>query len=147
VISEKTLKTAFNNTGATQPSPDKLDGRLLTTPYPTTFMLEIIMKKNNMKLSALLIGGALTFASFFTYAAESHMTEALKHAEAATKATEGKATAEHATAAKAHATTANEHLTAAIKSLDDAIDHGKQGHADVAKKSAEEAVAHLKAAQ
>lgn len=99
------------------------------------------------KLTALLMGIALTGASFFAYAAESHMAEALKHAEAATKATDGKTIAEHATAAKTHAVTASEHLAAGIKSLDDAIDHGKQGHADIAKKSAEEAVAHLKAAQ
>lgn len=99
------------------------------------------------KLTALLIGLALTGASSFAYAAESHMAEALKHAEAATKATDGKTVAEHATAAKTHAATASEHLAAGIKSLDDAIDHGKQGHADIAKKSAEEAVTHLKAAQ
>ncbi len=100
-----------------------------------------------MKISTLLMGIALACGSFFTYAGESHMTEALKHAEAATKASDGKTVAEHAEAAKTHATTANEHLTAGIKSLSDAVDHGKIGHADMAKKSAEEAVAHLKAAQ
>ena len=75
------------------------------------------------------------------------MTEALKHAELATKAADGNAVAEHATAAKAHAAIANEHLTAAIKSLDQVVDHGKQGNTDLAKKSAEEADTHLKAAQ
>jgi len=74
---------------------------------------------------------ALVIASFGAYAWESHMAEALKHAEAA----------------KAHAKTADEHLDAGITSLNDAIDHAKMKHADLAKKSAEEAVTHLKAAQ
>ena len=105
------------------------------------------MKTNNIKHSAIWIGVALACVSFFSYAAESHIEEAIKHAEAATKASDGKSVAEHAEAAKIHAKTANEHLVAGIKSLDDAIDHGKQGHADIAKKSAEEALAHLKAAK
>jgi len=50
-------------------------------------------------------------------------------------------------AAKTHAKTADEHLDAGITSLNDAIDHGKLKHTDLAKKSAEEAVTHLKAAQ
>lgn len=40
-----------------------------------------------------------------------------------------------------------ERLSFGIVSLDGAIEHGKQGHSDLAKKSAEEAVKHLKAAQ
>ena len=105
------------------------------------------MKTNTQKINLFLISMALTAVPLFANAAESHLEEAIKHAEAATKATEGKSVAEHAEAAKVHATTANEHLTAGIKSLTDAIDHGKMGHADIAKKSAEEAVTHLKAAQ
>ena len=105
------------------------------------------MKNNMMKSTPLWIGIVLACTSSFSYAAESHMDAALKHAEAATKASDGKAVAEHAEASKSHATVASEHLTAGIKSLNDAIDHGKMGHADVAKKSAEEAVTHLKAAK
>ena len=105
------------------------------------------MKYKTMTFSPLWVGIALACASTFTFAAESHMAEALKHAEAATKASDDKMVAEHADAAKTHATVASEHLTAGIKSLNDAIDHGKMGHAEVAKKSAEEAVTHLKAAQ
>ncbi|MDD5272843.1 MAG: small metal-binding protein SmbP [Methylovulum sp.] len=105
------------------------------------------MKNNTMKIAALWMGIILTGASFATYAADSHMAEALKHAEAAAKATDGKTVAEHAETAKTHASTASEHLTAGIKSLNDAVDHGKMGHTDLAKKSAEEAVTHLKAAQ
>ena len=101
----------------------------------------------NNKLTGLLAGIALTLGSFCTYSAESHMAEALKHAEAAATAADGKAIAEHAEAAKTHAKTADEHLDASIKSLDAAIEHGKMGMDAAAKKAAEEAVTHLKAAQ
>lgn len=104
------------------------------------------MKSTHMKLTGLCAGIVLAFASFAAVA-ESHMAQALKHAEAAAKATDGKTIAEHAETAKTHAKTADEHLDAGIVSLDGAIDHGKQGHADLAKKAAEEAVTHLKAAQ
>ena len=105
------------------------------------------MKNYNMKLSSLSAGILLTLVSFGAYAGESHMAESLKHAEAAVKADDGKTIAEHAEVAKTHAKTADEHLDAGIASLNDAIDHGKMKHADLAKKSAEEAVTHLKAAQ
>ena len=101
----------------------------------------------NMKLTGLLAGTALTLASFCAYSAESHMAEALKHAEAASKAADGKAIAEHAAAATTHAKTADEHLDAGIKSLGAAIEHGNMGMTDEAKKAAGEAVTHLKAAQ
>ena len=73
--------------------------------------------------------------------------EALKHAEAAVKADNSKAIVEHADKAKTHAKAADEHLDAGLTSLNDAIDHAKMKHVDLAKKSAEEAVTHLKAAQ
>jgi Small metal-binding protein len=105
------------------------------------------MKITKMKLTDLLLGIILTLPAFGAYAGESHMAEALKHAEAAVKADSGKTIAEHAEVAKTHAKTADEHLDAGIASLNDAIDHGKMKHADLAKKAAEEAVTHLKAAQ
>lgn len=105
------------------------------------------MKFTQLNPIALSAGIILTFASFGAYAVESHMALALKHAEAAAKAEDGKAIAEHAAVAKTHAQTANEHLDAGITSLTNAVDHGKLGHADMAKKAAEEAVTHLKAAQ
>jgi len=105
------------------------------------------MKIDNMKLASLSAGILLTLISFGAYAGESHMAEALKHAQAAVKADDGKGIAKHADAAKTHAQTASEHLSAGITSLNDAIDHGKLDHTDLAKKSAEEAVTHLKAAQ
>jgi hypothetical protein len=41
---------------------------------------------------------------------------------------------------------AKTHIEAGIKSLEESIAHGKQEHADVATKHAQEAVGHLKAA-
>jgi len=105
------------------------------------------MKFTNKKITALLAGATLALCSFGAYAAESHLAEALKHAEAAAKAADGKAIGEHAETAKTHAQAAKEHLDAGITSLSDAIDHAKLKHDDLAKKSAEEAVTHLKAAQ
>jgi hypothetical protein len=104
--------------------------------------------KHNKKLIALLAGVVLTFAPLGVYAADdSHIAEALKHANAAAKATDGKAIAEHAEEAKTHAKAALEHLNAAVTNLDGAIEHGKSAHVDLAKKAAEEAATHLKAAQ
>jgi cell division protein FtsB len=105
------------------------------------------MKLTNMKLIGLLAGTVLAIASFGAYAGESHIAQAIKNAEAAANATEGKIIAEHAETAKTHAKVADEHLDAGIKSLNDAIESGKLRHADLAKKAAEEAVTHLKAAQ
>lgn len=105
------------------------------------------MKPIKMQLMGLLTGAALALAPVIAQAAESHMAEALKHATAAVKATDGKAIVEHAEAAKTHASAASEHLAAGITSLNDAIDHAKLNHIDLAKKSNAEAVAHLKAAR
>ena len=60
-----------------------------------------------------------------------HAESALEHA----KKSENVATGE-----------AKTHLVAGIKSLEDSIAHGKQNHAEIATKSAEEAVKHLEAA-
>jgi len=68
---------------------------------------------------------------------------ALQRAQAA----EAAAVTEHAAAATEHAKVADEHLDAGLKSLQSASEHGKMGHADLAKKAAMEAVTHLKAAQ
>ena len=105
------------------------------------------MQSTNLKFSGLLLSIALSFGSVGTYAGESHMAEALKHAEATVKSADGKSFVQHAETAKTHAKAADEHLNAGITSLNDAIDHAKMKHLDLAKKSAEEAVTHLKAAQ
>ena len=57
------------------------------------------MKLTNMKLTGLCAAIALALASFGAYAGESHMAEALKHAESAAKADDAKAITEHAEAA------------------------------------------------
>jgi uncharacterized membrane protein YvbJ len=111
-----------------------------------TFLQELNMKFTNMKLTGFFAVVVLTSVSFSAYA-ESHIAEALKHAEAAVKSDDGKTIAEHAEASKTHAKVADEHLDAGITSLNDAIDHAKLKHVDLAKKSLEEAVTHLKAAQ
>lgn len=101
-----------------------------------------------MKLTSSLCAGiALTLCSFGAFAEESHSELALKHAQVAAKATDAKTIAEHADTAKTHAKVADEHLDAGIKSLDEAIEHGNLGHTEEAKKSANEAVKHLKAVQ
>lgn len=105
------------------------------------------MKLININLTGLWAGIVLSICSVGAYAEESHMTQALEHAEAAVNASDGKAIAEHAEVAKTHAKVADEHLDAGITSLEGAIKHGKMGHSDLAKKAAEEAVTHLKAAQ
>jgi len=74
------------------------------------------------------------------------MAEVLKHEEAAAKADDGKAIVEHARQ-KTHAKAVDEHLDTGITSLNDAIDHSKLKHPNLAKKCAEEALTHLKAAQ
>jgi phage tail tube protein FII len=144
VISRRILKKVTKTGNTEQRRRARIDW---PATLLSTFTKEMSMKLTNMKLTGLCAAIALTLASFGAYAGESHMAEALKHAEAAAKADDAKAITEHAEAAKTHAKTADEHLDAGITSLNDAIDHGKMKHADLAKKSAEEAVTHLKAAQ
>ncbi len=114
----------------------------------TIFSQEMNMKITNMKLTGLWAGIILTLTSFGAYAAEeSHVAQAIQHTQTAIQAPDGKAVAEHAEVAKTHAKASVEHLNAAITNLDGAIEHGKAVHDDLAKKAAEEALAHLKAAQ
>lgn len=116
--------------------------------FINSFYKEINMKLTNIKFTSLWAGIVLSLCSLSAYAGgENHMEQALKHAEASAKASDGKTIAEHAETALKHAKTSDEHLDAGIKSLDEAIEHGKQGHSDLAKKAAEEAVTHLKAAK
>src|SRR5918996_5368287 len=86
------------------------------------------------QLAVALVVGALTlFGNSFSYAAEDHVAEALKHAEQAV--THGKmghadVLVEHVQASLKHAEAAekkkaNPHTKAAIKSLKSATEHGK----------------------
>ncbi len=109
--------------------------------------------KTNVLYSIILI---LSLCSFSAIAAESHLDQAIKHAEAAVNAADGKAIAKHAGEAKTHANAsksektsvknAGSHLDAGIKSLDEAIKQGNLGATDLAKKAAGQAVTHLKQA-
>lgn len=105
------------------------------------------MKLTHMKITGLSAGIVLAFCSVGAYAAENHVEQALKHAETAAKTDNAQGIAEHAETAKSHAKAAYEHIGAGITNLDSAISEGKQGHTDQAKKAAEEAVTHLKAAE
>jgi hypothetical protein len=99
----------------------------------------------NMKLTSLVAGTVLAFSSFYAFAAD-HLDDAIEHAEAAAEASDAQSIAKHAEAAKTAATESHKHLQAGINSLEDAIKHGKMGHAEPAKKAAEQAVEHLKMA-
>lgn len=100
----------------------------------------------------------LTFFSLGTIGKESHLDQALQHAEAAVTSTVWKSVAEHAEIAKNHANAAkaensetgkiaSPHLDAGIRSLEEAVKEGQLGAADLARKAAEKAVAHLKKAE
>jgi hypothetical protein len=95
----------------------------------------------------LLAAGLALGAGPAAYAEEDHLDEAMKHASAAAEASDGKSIAKHAGLARTHAKIADEHLDAGIKSLDSAMEHGKLGHDKMAQQAAEEAKAHLKAAE
>lgn len=111
------------------------------------------MKTISLYTSILII---LMLLSFGTFARENHLNQAVQHAEAAIQSTDVKAITEHAEEAKTHAEAAkaektqatggNSHLDAGIRSLNEAIKEGKLGAVDLARKAAEQAVAHLKQA-
>ena len=101
----------------------------------------------NTKLMGLMAGTALFFYSFGAYALDNHLEQAIKYTESTVSALDAQSIAERAEVAKSHAIIAKEHLDAGIKNLESAIDHGKQGHADIAKVAAETALTHLKAAR
>jgi hypothetical protein len=104
--------------------------------------------------SILIIMALLPFS---TFAAENHLSQAVQHAEAAVQSTDVKTIAGHVEEAKTHAEAAkaektltagiiSSHLDAGIRSLNEAIKEGKLGAIDAARKSAKQAVAHLKQA-
>ncbi|MER2514187.1 MAG: small metal-binding protein SmbP [Nitrosomonas ureae] len=83
------------------------------------------------------------------------MDHAIQHAETAAKSADGKTVAKHAMEAKKHANAAKNdkdrqidanHLGEGIKSLDEAVNEGKDGEADAAKKAASDAIEHFKQA-
>jgi hypothetical protein len=101
----------------------------------------------HIKLGGLFAGLVVTICAGNAYATESHMALALEHAQTAAKTNDAKTLVNHADAAKSHLNVVDEHLKTGNSSLDAAIEHAKQSHAELAKKSAEAAVEHLQAAQ
>ena len=110
-----------------------------------------------MKKLAPLFAGLLLCLSTTVFA-EEHLDQALEHANAAVaEGQAGKASSlvTHAKAALDHSLAASlvaksvpkGHIDAASASLQEAIDHGNLNHAEPATKSAQEGVAHLKAAK
>jgi hypothetical protein len=95
------------------------------------------------RIATGLVAAALNTS--LTLAEENHKAEATLHAQAA-------AVGEHAAMAKTHAEAAekekrNPHLEAGIDNLNNAIEHAKMGHADIAGQAAGAAAGHLKAAE
>jgi hypothetical protein len=105
------------------------------------------MKITHKNLNVLYAGLVLSLFSLNANALDSHMAIALDHAQTASKINDVKVIGEQAEMAKSHIKVVEDHLKESNTSLDAAIAHSKQGHADLARKSAEEAVVHLKAAQ
>jgi hypothetical protein len=110
-----------------------------------------------MKKLASVFAGLLLCLSTTVFA-EQHLDQALEHANAAVaEGQAGKASSlvTHAKAALDHSLSASlvaksvpkGHIDTASKVLQEAIDHGTLGHVEPATKSAEEGVAHLKAAK
>ena len=108
------------------------------------------------KLYFLFVGILLCLST--TVFAETHLDQAIEHANAAVA--EGKAgkapqLVVHAKAALDHSLVASlvaksapkNHIDAASNSLQEAIDHGSLNHVEPATKSAEAAVSHLNAAK
>ncbi|MGR9106768.1 MAG: small metal-binding protein SmbP [Gammaproteobacteria bacterium] len=114
------------------------------------------MKLINTKFTGLWIAMALLLCTSFAWAEGNHLAKAIMDTQAATRAATGEGIVEHAEMALTHvkaemalteAEATDEHLLAAVTSLDGAIELGKQGNVDLARKSAIEAKAHLKAVQ
>jgi len=107
-------------------------------------------KKTIILYASILIMALFSFSA--VAAGQSHLDQAIQHAEAAATSADGKTVAKHAQEAKTHAKGAKndktdaKHLDEGIKFLDDAIKEGNEGNSDAAKKAATDAVKHLKEA-
>lgn len=105
------------------------------------------MKVTTKKHKALWLGAVLTLAASGVFATDNKLAAALQHAEEAVKITDAKELETHAEAAKKNIDSLEQHFKSALDCLNSAIEHSKRGHLDLAKKAAEEAVVHLKAAK
>jgi hypothetical protein len=99
--------------------------------------------KTTILYASILI---IALFSFSAIAGQSHLDEAIQHAEVAATSSDGKAIAQHAQESKTHAKAAKndktdaKHLDEGIKCLDDAVKEGNDGNIDAAKKAATDAV-------
>jgi hypothetical protein len=105
------------------------------------------MKTSTKKHNTLMVAIILAAASTATFAIDNQLGTALGHAESAAKTDDVKEIETHAEAAKTNINNVEQHLKEALNGLNSAIEHSKHGHVDLAKKSAEDAVKHLKAAK
>jgi hypothetical protein len=105
--------------------------------------------KTTLLYASILI---IVLFSFSAIAGQSHLDQAIQHAETAATSSEGKAIVQHAQESKTHAKAAKndktdaKHLDEGIKCLDDAVKEGNDGNTDAAKKAATDAVKHFKQA-
>jgi Small metal-binding protein len=104
-----------------------------------------VVDVRQFKLIILSIALALS-ANFSVFAEDDHLKQAIKHAEEAGDASDANEAMKHLEMARTHAKTANDHIVSGISALDSGMDHGKMGHADMAKGAAKEAVKHFKVA-
>lgn len=90
--------------------------------------------------------------SFIVFAKTNHLEQAIQHIEAAIAATNGHVVAEHAEMAKIYINGAKDkedpevdlkHLDESIRSLDEAVEKGKNGNPVAAKQAARDALNHL----
>jgi hypothetical protein len=105
------------------------------------------MKTSTKKYTILMAAMILAAASSASFAIDNQLGTALGHAESAAKTDDVKEIETHAEAAKTSITNLELHLKEALNCLNSAIEHSKHGHVELAKKSAEDAVKHLKAAK
>jgi ferritin-like metal-binding protein YciE len=103
------------------------------------------MKITNRKPHALWVGAVVALAATGAFAVDNQLAQALQHAETAAKTADVKEIESHAEAAKKNINTLEQHLKSALDCLNSAIEHSTHGHVDLAKKSAEDAIVHLKA--
>ncbi|MFM8342021.1 MAG: small metal-binding protein SmbP [Methylomonas sp.] len=105
------------------------------------------MKTSTKKYYRSMVAMILAAVSTASFAIDNQLGTALGHAESAAKTDDVKEIETHAESAKTNITNLEQHLKEALNCLNSAIEHSKHGHVELAKKSAEDAVKHLKAAK
>ena len=107
-----------------------------------------------MKKITSICAGLLLVLSSAAFAAEQHGKAALEHASAAAKGANAADCKTHSGVALEHALAsalvlkgaAKNHMEAASQHLEEAVNHGNLGHADVCKQHVDAAIAEIQAA-